>query len=162
MNNRFNDPRSPLTGAVATRSATRPWTAAMNSPDEVVADRTITLAEKRAVLAAWASDSHAVENAPALRRLDSGAIVPLDDILAALRQLDARHLDTSGSGIVYRFPFARHQKKLAARWRSLGRQPRGRDDDDDPPPAPAAAAPIPRKASFVAAYGEPMRLAVGA
>ena len=44
---------------------------------------------KRAILASWASDRHAVENQPALRQPpELGKPVPLDDVLAALRILD--------------------------------------------------------------------------
>lgn len=162
MKQPFADPSPPSTEAVTPGSFVDTRAALMNSPDDVVRDPTMTLAEKRAVLAAWASDAHAVEDAPALRRLDSGAIVPVDEILTALRSLDARRVGSSDPGIVYRFPFARHQRKLAARWRSLGRRPGRRDDDDDPPPAPAAAAPVPRRPSFVAAYGQPAPIAAGA
>lgn len=57
-------------------------------PDEVLADPSLWDEEKRALLAAWASDAHAVEGRPTLRQLDSGAIVPVSEILAALRSLD--------------------------------------------------------------------------
>jgi hypothetical protein len=44
---------------------------------------------KRAILASWASDACAVENLPNWRKLpETGALVPLDDILDALRALD--------------------------------------------------------------------------
>jgi hypothetical protein len=58
-------------------------------PREVVADRALTLDEKRAILASWASDACAVEAAPALRRSRNGPVVPFDDIMDALRALDA-------------------------------------------------------------------------
>ena len=54
-------------------------------PDDVVADADLTLNEKRAILASWASDACAVEAAPALRR----APVTVDAVLEALRTLDA-------------------------------------------------------------------------
>jgi hypothetical protein len=45
--------------------------------------------DKRAILASWASDACAVENLPNWRKLpETGALVPLDDILDALRALD--------------------------------------------------------------------------
>jgi hypothetical protein len=47
-------------------------------------DPKLTTAEKKAVLASWISDARAVENAPSLRRLDSGAVVEVDAILHAL------------------------------------------------------------------------------
>lgn len=58
-------------------------------PDQVLDHPAMGVEEKRATLSSWASDLHAVENAPALRRLDSGAVVPVDDILAALAALSA-------------------------------------------------------------------------
>jgi hypothetical protein len=55
----------------------------------VVDDPGLSLNEKRAILAAWASDACAVEAAPALRRAPGGAsAVSVDDILDALRELD--------------------------------------------------------------------------
>ena len=57
-------------------------------PDDVASDPRLTLAEKRAVLASWISDARAVENAPSLRRLDSGAVVEVDAILRALVLLE--------------------------------------------------------------------------
>jgi hypothetical protein len=58
-------------------------------PRDVVTDPDLTLSEKRAILASWASDASAVEAAPALR-LGPGCSrpVPVDDILDALRALD--------------------------------------------------------------------------
>lgn len=60
---------------------------AFSHPTEVLADPDLTLNEKRAILASWASDACAVEAAPALR-VGSTAPVPFDDIMDALRQLD--------------------------------------------------------------------------
>ena len=59
-------------------------------PDDVVADMTLALSEKRAILASWASDACAVESAPALRS-PPGAAAPVsfDDIMDALARLDA-------------------------------------------------------------------------
>jgi hypothetical protein len=58
-------------------------------PHDVVSDPDLTVNEKRAILASWASDASAVEAAPALR-LGPGCSrpVPVDDILDALRALD--------------------------------------------------------------------------
>ena len=56
-------------------------------PRDVVADPTISLSKKRAILASWASDACAVEAAPALRK-GAKAPVPFDDIMEALRALD--------------------------------------------------------------------------
>ena len=72
----------------------------LTHPDDVVEDNSLTPAGKRAVLASWASDTRAVSNRPALRQLDNGAIVHIDDIMAALRALDGdgqRRKDSSGA-----------------------------------------------------------------
>jgi hypothetical protein len=53
-----------------------------------VNDPDLTLNEKRAILASWASDACAVEAAPTLRSAPRGAAVPFDDIMDALRTLD--------------------------------------------------------------------------
>ena len=60
---------------------------AFNHPLAVVKDPDLTLNEKRAILAAWASDACAVEAAPELRTGPAGA-VKFDDIMDALRELD--------------------------------------------------------------------------
>ncbi|SRR5271166_710904 len=57
-------------------------------PSEVLGDPGLTVAERRAILANWASDARAVENAPWLRQLENGARIPVSDILSALRRLD--------------------------------------------------------------------------
>ncbi|ACA16956.1 conserved hypothetical protein [Methylobacterium sp. 4-46] len=58
-------------------------------PEAIVAAPGLSLAEKRAILAEWASDAHAVESDPALRRPPGcAAPVSIDAILAALHRLD--------------------------------------------------------------------------
>jgi hypothetical protein len=58
-------------------------------PLDVVSDPDLTLNEKRAVLASWASDACAVEAAPAWRPAPGGERpVSVDAILEALRELD--------------------------------------------------------------------------
>ena len=58
-------------------------------PEQVVDDADLTLNEKRAILASWASDACAVEATPALRRVPgSRRVVSIDEILEALRKLD--------------------------------------------------------------------------
>ena len=57
-------------------------------PLDVVRDPDMTRAEKRAVLASWASDACAVEAAPDLRVSPGGKPVAWDDIMDALRMLD--------------------------------------------------------------------------
>lgn len=61
---------------------------AFQTPSQVVNDPDLTLAEKRAVLASWASDACAVEAAPELRQPPNGPVVTYDDIMDALRALD--------------------------------------------------------------------------
>jgi len=58
-------------------------------PMDVVRDPDLTLNEKRAILASWASDACAVEAAPDLRANASGR-VRWDEIMDALRILDTQ------------------------------------------------------------------------
>jgi hypothetical protein len=57
-------------------------------PMAVVNDADLTLNEKRAILASWASDACAVEAAPELRQLVSGPIIRFEEIMDALKMLD--------------------------------------------------------------------------
>lgn len=58
-------------------------------PREVVADPNLSLAEKRAIRASWASDASAIASRPALRSPDGPkAPVHIDEILEALRAPD--------------------------------------------------------------------------
>ena len=59
-----------------------------NLSRDIVARKDLTIDEKRAVLADWASDAHAIENGPALRRPADGVVLNVADILTALRALD--------------------------------------------------------------------------
>jgi hypothetical protein len=66
-------------------------------PRDVVHDTDLTVNEKRAVLASWASDACAVEAAPALRRAPgTGGAVSVDEILEALRALDKEASEAAG------------------------------------------------------------------
>jgi hypothetical protein len=61
-----------------------------SSPQDVLAHPVLGTSDKRSILASWASDACAVENLPNWRRLpETGALLPLDDILDALQALDA-------------------------------------------------------------------------
>jgi hypothetical protein len=62
---------------------------AFRTPMDVVSDPDMTVQEKRAILASWASDACAVESAPDLRRPPSAPVVRFDDVLDALKQLDS-------------------------------------------------------------------------
>lgn len=62
---------------------------AFEHPARVVDDPDLTLNEKRAILASWASDACAPESAPSLRSAPDGKKpVPFDDVMEALRALD--------------------------------------------------------------------------
>jgi hypothetical protein len=56
-------------------------------PLDVVRDRDLTSHEKRAILASWASDAHAVEAAPGLHRTQEGGAIQFDEVMDALRVL---------------------------------------------------------------------------
>jgi hypothetical protein len=59
-------------------------------PHDVVTDATLSIDEKRAILSSWASDACAVESMPALRQVPGpGTVVRYDDVIDALRKLDA-------------------------------------------------------------------------
>jgi hypothetical protein len=57
-------------------------------PRDVLSDPDLSLNEKRAILASWASDACAIEASPALRRNSKGGVVSFDEIMDALRTLD--------------------------------------------------------------------------
>jgi hypothetical protein len=97
---------------------------AFSHPSEVVNDPDLTLNEKRAILASWASDACAVEAAPDLRVTTSGRVVHWDDIMDALRTLD-READG------YDKPLPHYKRVLAKRSAGLlGMRPHSRGSDD--------------------------------
>jgi hypothetical protein len=58
-------------------------------PRDVLADPTLSRAEKKAILASWASDATAVTSCPSLRAIPGAKrAVSIDDILEALSSLD--------------------------------------------------------------------------
>jgi hypothetical protein len=78
-------PRQAHRGGETLAAETFPF----RNPQEVLAHPALGTSDKRAILASWASDACAVENLPNWRRLpDTGALLPLDDILDALQALD--------------------------------------------------------------------------
>jgi hypothetical protein len=98
-------------------------------PMDVVRDADLTLNEKRAILASWASDACAVEAAPELRTNGSGCAVRWDEIMDALRILD-------GEAEKYGKPLP-HYKRVLARKRAgvLGAAVlRSRNRNDPGPP----------------------------
>jgi hypothetical protein len=90
---------------------------AFQTPMDVVADTDMTVQEKRAILASWASDACAVEAAPDLRRPPSAPIVRFDDVMDALKRLDGEHADK---------PQYRKFINRARRWKDLYHQDAGR------------------------------------
>ena len=85
-------------------------------PRDVVADPSISLGEKRAILASWASDACAVEAAPDLRQPTGSPPVRLDDIMDALKRLDGEAADKPTYGKLI---------NRARRWKDLYRSDRG-------------------------------------
>lgn|SRR3954469_23315943 len=68
-----------------------------NHPRDVISHPTLTLAEKRAILASWASDASAIASCPALRAPDGlKAPVTIDEILDALCELDGKPWNPPG------------------------------------------------------------------
>jgi hypothetical protein len=76
-----------------------------DSPDGVLKDTRLSTDEKRAILSSWASDMYVVESRPALREIPG---IPhrlrLDDILAALKQLDDENDPPPRGGMATRLP----------------------------------------------------------
>ena len=93
-------------------------------PADVVNDPDLTLSEKRAILASWASDACAVEAVPALRKPPGRAPVSFDDIIDALRELDRQ-----GDGR----PMPHYRRVLAERRPGMfGRKSQKRAEDQGP------------------------------
>jgi hypothetical protein len=64
------------------------------TPSDVVTNPALTMQEKRAILASWASDVCAVEASPGLRRPPGAPIVEFDAVMDALKQLDGEAVAT--------------------------------------------------------------------
>ena len=98
-------------------------------PMNVVRDPDLTLNEKRAILASWASDACAIEAAPGLRANASGNVVQWDDVMDALRILD-READKYGK------PLPHYKRVLARKTAGLLGPVRlhSRKRNDDGPP----------------------------
>jgi hypothetical protein len=63
---------------------------AYSRPSDVVRDDDLTVSEKRAILASWASDASAVHSVPSMRKPPlAERPIPIDEIMEALRSLDA-------------------------------------------------------------------------
>jgi len=77
-------------------------------PNDVVSRSDLTLAEKRAILASWASDASAIASSPALRAPKGlKAPVSIDSILEALCELDGRPPNPPGGKPSRRFSTSR-------------------------------------------------------
>src|ERR1700756_5030437 len=75
------------------------------SPDDVLDDAKLSTEEKRLILSSWASDMYAGESHPALREIPGiPHRVRLDDILAALKQLDGENDPPPRGGLAMRLP----------------------------------------------------------
>lgn len=116
----------------------------------------MSIDEKRALLASWASDVHAVPGLPSMRQLEDGSLVDVDEILHALKALDTSDdLDAFApqpTGLL-RKPSSRRSRPAFRNWTRILHR-RRRDDDDDPPPCPAYAA-IPPKSGGGGAFACP-------
>ena len=85
-------------------------------PKDVVQDPDLTLYEKRAVLASWASDACAVDAVPVLRQVSEGApLVRFEEVMEALQQLDRPSTEPSAQ-----------PKRCLRRWRT-SKAPRDED-----------------------------------
>ena len=95
-------------------------------PLDVVRDPDLTLNEKRAILASWASDACAPEEAPGHRVNTSGNVVRWDDIMDALRSLDENH----------GMPLPHYKRVLAKKNAGLPRRRRlrGKNQNDEGAP----------------------------
>ncbi len=83
---------------------------AFGHPSEVVDDPDLTLNEKRAILASWASDACAIEATPELRSRPGGTLVRFDDIMEALRTLDRQANGHNYRGVLHKRRAVRRSK----------------------------------------------------
>jgi hypothetical protein len=101
---------------------------AFEHPMKVVSDPDLTLSEKRAILASWASDACAVEAEPALRSAPgSGRTVEFDDVMDALHLLDREPAAVPKPPPHYRRVLERRRPGV------FGRRPHGRSAGDQGP-----------------------------
>jgi len=64
----------------------------LRRPIDVLRSPSLSVDDKRAILAAWASDFYAVDSKPALRQLPGiNEPVSIDEIQSALKELDERY-----------------------------------------------------------------------
>jgi hypothetical protein len=94
------------------------------TPLDVVRDTDMTVAEKRSVLASWASDACAIEYNPALRASATANVVSYDDIIDALQSLDPGQ---SADTVIYAFK-RQQRRRRRSDWK--GRRRGGPDNGD--------------------------------
>jgi hypothetical protein len=76
-----------------------------DSPVDVLNDASLSTGEKRVILSSWASDMYVVESHPTLREIPGMQHrLRLDDILAALRQLDDDTDPPPSGGLAMQLP----------------------------------------------------------
>ncbi|SEI14934.1 hypothetical protein SAMN05216228_102868 [Rhizobium tibeticum] len=64
----------------------------LRRPIDVVSAPALSIDDKRAILAAWASDFYAVDSKPALRQVPgTPEPVSIDEVQSALKELDRRY-----------------------------------------------------------------------
>jgi hypothetical protein len=110
----------PVAAATLPSSAVNPFEALIapgdvfRRPHEVLAHPGLSLAEKRAILASWASDARSVESHPALRCLSGckAEPVPVDEVLDALQALDGEKVLWTRNEA----PRKRSRAAFAVRW----------------------------------------------
>lgn len=95
---------------------------AFAQPSDVVEDPDLTLNEKRAILASWASDACAAEANPLLRQTGDGRTASWDDVMDALKELDLQ----AAKSVTMRFkPDLFWESRRGLRRGSGGRSDRG-------------------------------------
>jgi hypothetical protein len=102
-------------------------------------------------LASWISDARAVEDSPALRRIESGAVVHVDDIRRALVALDELEPDRKGDG--KRLRLSGRSRSVISRWLRRVDPLNGSNDNDDDPPLSPRRFRDSVSSHFVAAHG---------
>jgi hypothetical protein len=82
-------------------------------PHQVLQDPNMSVEEKRSILAAWASDVHAVESMPMMRHLPGTPYpVTLSSVMDARLRLD-REIEMEHDGIPWLAPQGRSSPRLA-------------------------------------------------
>jgi hypothetical protein len=89
--------------------------AGLVDPDQVLRARALSRAEKRAVLASWASDAYAVESKPWLRQIPGRTEpIALAAILDSLRRLDDEPDPPPKGGMAIRLADLQRPRPVAA------------------------------------------------